>query len=74
MYIWKFDTHYCFGQILVQLENAPQDLSALTALIYQINLTSLKRISVIISSIVFTKVNLNAEMLIKIQGSDLVYC
>lgn len=74
VYIWKSDIHYSFWQILVQLENAPQDLSALATLIYQINLTSLKRLSVIISSIVFTKIILNAEMLIKIQGSDLAYC
>lgn len=58
----------------MQLENAPPDLSALATLIYQINLTSLRRLSVIISSIVFTKVTENVEMLIKISSSDLAYC
>lgn len=58
----------------MQLENAPPDLSALATLIYQINLTSLRRLSVIISSIVFTKVTQNVEMLIKISSSDLAYC
>lgn len=60
--------------MLVQLENGPQDLSALATLIYQISLTSLMRLSEIISSVVFTKIILNAEMLIKIQSSDLAYC
>lgn len=59
---------------MVQLENAPQDLSASATLIYQINLTSLKRLSVIISSIVFTEIIPNAKMLIKIQGPDSAYC
>lgn len=74
VYIWNSDTHYSFWQMLVQLENGPQDLSALATLIYQISLTSLMRLSEIISSVVFTKIILNAEMLIKIQSSDLAYC